>query len=53
MLSSESNNEPQEQQESVAEDDSEDQIMLDAMLREIRKLPIKQRQVITLHLEGL
>lgn len=53
ILSSESNNELQEQQESVAEDDSEDQIMLDAMLREIRKLPIKQRQVITLHLEGL
>lgn len=34
-------------------DNAENQVMLDTLLAEIRLLPIKQRQVITLHLEGL
>ena len=42
-----------EQCEVAIKDNSEAQLMVDTMLTEIRKLPIKQRQVITLHLEGM
>jgi len=39
--------------ESVQKGNHENQVLLNTMLQEIRQLPIKQRQVITLHLEGL
>jgi len=32
---------------------AEQQVMLDSLLTEVRKLPLKQRQLITLHLEGM
>ena len=40
-------------QEVSVGDNNENRVMLDTLLAEIRKLPIKQRQVFTLHLEGL
>lgn len=32
---------------------AEQQVLLDALLTEVRKLPLKQRQLMTLHLEGM
>lgn len=45
--------EPEDPIETPVKDNGEEQVMLDTMLGVIRELPIKQRQVITLHLEGL
>lgn len=39
--------------QSTAPLQAEQQVMLDSLLTEVRKLPLKQRQLITLHLEGM